>query len=293
MAAATAPAVPFTFVNGRRIEPIRNPKLTKEDGTPKSRFQTATEFAESAYGAFRILQLLEKIAKVAIHALKTMGNGMVAAVVYLEKIASGLARAWTLLVIPRLFDVTGKAVKAVREWVNPPVVAPVDANRDNVQKMHDVLEAGAAWQYAGSFFIGSTALKNAADATSLASDVMDLQMTAQDWIVTRGQLDRIDREEPANTDSHNQFAYTLRFNLIKLVKAVAAVVGGVLGLLALVLGTSLVSPGFLLLCGTVSATAAVTAHFYKERSDYPIVDHFKSVRAPESLVFRAAAAAGG
>ena len=275
--------------------PNSNPKLFNRDGTQKTKTESAVEFAESAYGAFRILQLLEKTARVAIHVLKGMGASMIAAVAYLERIASGLTRAWTLLIIPRLLDVTTKAKTAIVEWINPPVIAPVDANRDKVQKVHDIAEAGTALGHAAAFFAPHPAIKNVTEVTGLVSDVMDLQMATQDLRLADSHLAVIDRAYPNNAASHNQLVYTKRLALLKMAKSVAAVISGVLGLIALILGATLVSPVFLLGCGTVSASLAVMAHFYKERSPYPIVDFFhRSILAPQPQVaaVHALAAAG-
>ncbi|HSX11121.1 MAG TPA: hypothetical protein VLF94_05355 [Chlamydiales bacterium] len=277
---AAAVAHPPIIINGRDFTP--------QERNPGRLFDRVVSFAKSSYGSFRVLQLLERVARAAVYVLKAMGNVATTTIEYVEKRAGDLGKAWQLLIVTRCIEVTRSAKKAIVEWIHPdPLHPPVDANRDKVQKVHEIAEAAAAYGYFTSWFAGSTPLRNVADTANLVSDVTDLQMAAQDWYLAKKHLEIVDKDYAGQPAAHNQFAYTMRHAFIKIVKAVTSVTTGVLGLMALALGTAFVSPVFLLGCGIVATTAAMWAHFYKESRSLDTVDFFAQ-HAP--VVFAAAAA---
>lgn len=299
MAAVVAQPLPFAEVNGRRYAAFPNDMgLYQKDSQgnvkkdaqgkpiPKSNLDHVIDFFKSSNGAFRCLQFLERVTKVAVLVLKEMGSSMVG---FFDDLAGKFGLAWQMLTIPRLPEVTKKAKDAVAEWLNPPAVAPLDAKRDKVEKVHDLADAAAAWGYAGSLVAGSISIKNTADVFNLVADVTDLQMAAQDWWLSKKHLEIIDVQNPDNAPVHNRFVDTMRWALIKMVKAISSVVSGVIGLMVLALGAPILPVPVLVALGMIATTAAISAHFFKEKSPFEMVDYFK-IRNPEVLVAGAPAA---
>jgi hypothetical protein len=271
---AVAQPVPFAMIDGRRWEAVSNPNLLNKDGTKKSTLDHVIEFCKSANGAFRVLQFLERVTKIAILVLKEMGSSMVK---FCEDLAGKLGVAWGMMGIARLPDVSKKAWNAVTEWINPPALAPVDANRDKIEKLHDIADATAAWGYAGSLVAGNIALKNMADIPNLVADVTDLQTSTQDWYLAKKHVEAIDTQprNMGNDAIHNLFASKMQYSLIAMIKAISSVVGGVLGLLVLAMGGPILPAAILVAISMTSTISAIAKHFFEETREYKMPDFFK------------------
>jgi hypothetical protein len=277
-----ASAVSSVTIRDRTFSAFPNPALThRRTGQTQTSYDTVDDFAESANGAFRILQFGDKGLQLATHALRAMGASMAAAAERCDQLAKDFGTGWRMLGFPRLYPVTRKAMKAVAEWRKSP--SAIDERRERVQQVHNIAEAATAWGYAGSILSGSSALRNVADVTDVVASVTDLRMAAQDWTLARDHLDQVDTSHPDNEACHDQFTYTMRLALIKSIKATASVFNGVIGLLALTLGAVLVSPLTLLAVGMISTTTAVLAHFYEKRIPFERVDFFR-IQEPRSLL---------
>jgi hypothetical protein len=148
--------------------------------------------------------------------------------------------------------------------------------RTSVQDVHDVAEGAAAWGYATSFVTGSGVAKIAADVASLASDVTDLEMLAEDVLKA---TDYLSIAEGAQVDEAvvQRIEATRNYAMIKAVKAITSVASGVIGLLVLTLGGPILPAAFMVGMGLVGSVAALWAHFFRETCAHELVDFAKIV----------------
>lgn len=279
MAGAIA-QLPFADINGQRYAAIPNPSLKNKDGSPRSTWDHIVEYTKSANGAFRCLQFLERVTKLAVLVLKEMGSAMVG---FFEDLAGKFGLAWAMLTLPRLPEVTKNAKKAICDWSKTPEGPATNATRDKIQKIHDIADATAAWGYAGSLLANNPAIKNMADIPNLVSDMTDLSMAAEDWSLAREHLKHVQAQGTANAPIQERFIDKMRESMLKMVKAVASVVSGVLGLLVLAFGGPVLPAIVLIAIGLTATVAAMTAHFFKETRTSDMVD-FHKIRQPEVLV---------
>lgn len=248
---------------------VCKPNFFNEDGTEKTALDRVVDLNKKADGAFRSLQLLEKITRVIVLILQRLGSDMAK---FFEGLAGKLSLAWAMLTIPRLPEVTKKAGLAIVEWIRCSAGA-LDQRRDSTQKVHDVADAAATWGYAGALVAGSAALERVARVPDLLSGVTDMAMAAEDWSLAKRHVEVIQAQPNSNRDLHNLFVDTMRHALIRLVKAICSVVSGVLGLWVLAFGGPALPAAGLLAISLASTIAALSAHFFKETR--PIVEFFK------------------
>ncbi len=278
-----APATSYVSSNvkGQIYAAIPNEDLKNKDGSKKSKLDRIVDFTKLANGAFRVLQFLERVAKLAFHILQKMGSALAS---FFEKVAGKLSVAWAMLTIPRLPEVTQTAKKAVSNWSKPsqgPV--PTSAFRDKTQKIHDIADATASWGYAGSLVLSNPAIKNAADIPDLVANVTELKMATEDWSLAREGLKFVNANDSKNRLIQQRFVDKTQHALIKIVKAVASVLSGVIGLIALTYGTTLFSPVTLVGIGLVSTVAAIVAHFFEKTRSLELID-FHKFKHPELVV---------
>lgn len=275
---AASQSISYVDIRGTRYAPLENKKL-------KTVGEFLVDFPQTLNGGFRLLQLMERVCKVVMLVLREMGDKLA---VFFEDLAGKLGLAWAVLTLPRLPKVTQDAQKAIVDWSKPPQGPIVDPLRDKLQKVHDIADATAAWGYAAALVSNNPTVKTAADVPNLVGDVTDLSMAAQDWNKAKEYLKYVD---PTKTGGvHERFQNTMKYALIKLIKAVCSVASGVLGLMVLVFGGPVLPAAALLGLSLTSTIAAISAQAFKETvSTYELVDFYK-VRNPEVLVAGAPAA---
>jgi hypothetical protein len=291
MVAVTQPN-PSVTLFGHRFEAKPNPNLKNEDGTPKTKWDHVVDALKTQNIAFRLLQLIEKVLRVvslvADH-VKTLGAPVVA---YADALASRFATAWQIVATwPRLPSVTRKAWAIITRCVKPDPVAPADTDRENMQSLHDVAEAGAAWSYAGALVAGSMSVKNVADTFNLVADATELGLEAKNWSMAKRHIEALRQVDPNNTRGMEKtFVDTLHLAMIKIIKAASSVVNGVLALLALSLGGPILPPVAMVGIGLTSTTSAIAAHFFEQTVDSK-VQSFTRVAPPPPVLVTAAAGA--
>lgn len=234
----------------------------------KSSLQQVTDFLASASGSFRSLQIAEKVCRLASLAFQQMGSS---SSTYYDSLAGRLQGAWIMLTLPRLPDVTKRALDAVVGLLDRSTLT--NAGRTTADQVHDIFEAGAAWSYAGAIFGASTL--NAGSVCTLGADTLDLASAAEDISSAGRHLAAASLDLEAQTN----LVHTQRYAMIKLAKSIASVVSGTLGLMVLAFGGPVVPALALLALGLISSISAVTAHFYKETAPYKMVDFTKFVLA--------------
>ncbi len=277
---AASAALPHIEINGNMYAAHPNPSLKEKDGTDRTWLGHVVEYLSSSNGSFRLLQLLDRLSKSAAMAFATINSTLAA---YFSEVADKFSVAWCMLSLPRIPEVTKKAWEVITDWSSDPKGPLANSMRKTVGAVHDIADAAAMWLYSGSMVLGSMALKNAGDVPNLVADVADLTAAASDWNAASQHLTHINAKEPENEPMQQRFMDTMREALIRLVKSVASVVSGVLGLLVLAFGGPVLSPMILLGISLTSTLAAISSHFFRETMAYEKVD-FHKIRQPEVLI---------
>lgn len=259
-------------VFGNRFGVFPNPALKNKDGTDKSWLDHTVTYFKEAGNAFRGLQLGDRICRVVSMVLKDMGNAMSG---FFDDLAGKLSLGWAILTFPRLPSVTQTAWKAIADWGTPSLGPVASASRGILQKIHDIADALAAWGYGLSLVLGNSALKNAADVPNFVADVTDLSMASEDYSLAKKHLEYINTNHADNGALQQRFVDTMREALLRIVKSVASVVSGVLGLLVLAFGGPVIPAAALLGIGLTSTVAAMANWFFKETAVQEKVEFFK------------------
>lgn len=231
-------------------------------------------FLEKANGAFRDLQLLERLSKAISMVLERMGNNLS---LWFDAFAIKLNIAWTMLSIPRLPEVTQKAWRALTNWVAPALGPIPSASRVVHQKIHDVAEALATWGYSIALAFGNLSFKTAADVPQLVVDITDLSMAGQDYVLANQHLEILDANHPKDFPLRERFVNKATESFIQMIKSAASVLSAVAGLLVLALGGPILPAAFFLALGLTATIAAISKHFFKETREQESVDFFKPV----------------
>lgn len=261
-----ANVVASTIIDNKIIEVTKNPNAEKSVN------EHTISFAGTSNAVFRCFQVLERVTKLVVEALKWTGSSLVG--VY-EKLAAKFLVAWTSTSVFRLPEVTTRAIKSINEVNAAEKDVPADFARKAVKAVHDSSEAAAMWLYSASFFLAHPAWKTAGDVPDLISNATDLQMNAEDWhLASQVAKKAVAQNSPIEVEK--AVVHTQRNSFIKMLKAACSVASGVLGLAALAMGVSLLPAVALITISLSSTIFALMSHFYQETAPYKMIDFFQN-----------------
>ncbi|MBX7067250.1 MAG: hypothetical protein K1X28_08470 [Parachlamydiales bacterium] len=249
------------IINNQVYGPIRNPHAER------TAMDHIIEGNRGSYIVYRTLQLMDRVCKAAAMVFESISD-------FLSGLAGKLSTAWAFLILPRLPEVTKNAWEAIKTWGT--VEGPEGyALRGHVKRVHDIADCSASWCYAGSLVLGSTPLKNAGDVFDFGSHTTDLSMAAEDHSMAGKHLEHIQANHANNQALIERFAETKKEALLRMIKSIASVVSGALGLLVLAFGGPVLPAAALLAISTAATVFALIAHFYKETATYKPVKFFE------------------
>lgn len=254
---------------GRRLD--LQPKVNPNYARPAVEHVNA--YLKETNGAFRFLQLIQRITSLVAISLKEAGNSMAHAV---DQFAGKLSTGCSVLIFSRLLDVSLKSKRAVTNWSGN-FTGPL-AKREMLERVHDIVDANASWGYASFIVTSHPICKKVADIHTLAADVTDLAMAAQDFQAAQVHLNALGKKDGTNDQLHDQITHTMRSTCFKVVKSVIAMFTGVLALMSIGLGLHM--SGLLALVGTI---CAMGSHFWQEvKNPYEKIEFYK-VQSPVAL----------
>ncbi len=235
----------------------------------KTCYKHLVDYAGTANGAFRILQLMDKVNRVVVEALISVGSTLKDA---FEGFGKKLTVAWTMLAIPHLFGVWKKCKESVQTLTSPILGERAVQIRTATEATRDIAETAAVSLYVASMVTGNNTLKICGDIPDLVTNVIDGQTAAQDWNEAR-KASLI-----ANIPVETQTALvgTQRYAFLKLVKSVCSIATGVLGLSVLALGGPVLPAIVLLMLSLASTAFSMASHFYKETAAYQPIKFFEN-----------------
>lgn len=278
--AAVPQQVPHAVIGDKAYGAFQNPALTK-DGEPVSALDHVINYNKTANGTFRVLQLVDRVCQAVAMVLEELNNSLSA---YFSDIAKQFGTAWCFMNYARLPSVSKDILWAVTDWSGPQAASARNIT-DRVGKLFD---GGAAWGYAISGLTSSSSLKTASDALDIVGSTANLALACDDWSKARQHLDHLNTNEQQNGPLQQRFAETQTEAFWRIVKNVASIASGVLGLLVLAFGGPVLPAAVLLGISLTSTIAAMTSHFTKETSAYEMVDFYR-VRQPQVLIAGTAA----
>ena len=254
-----------TVFEGRAYRPIRN------QGYDRPMFEHGIEYCKSASGAFRVLQLYDKICKVISMVLKELGSNLAP---FYSGLSSKFGGASAFLTFPRLLDATNEAQKAIATWGTDAGSGDL-ISRGRMSRFHTIADSLAAWLYAFSMIFESMPLKNAADVCDFTSSVTDLTMVTENCNKAESFLEYIGDNDASNAELKSCVESTITEARLRRVKSAASVISGALGLFALALGGPVLPATVLLVISLTSTIFAIVAHFYKVTTPYKVVNFFE------------------
>lgn len=249
-----------------------NKSITTKEGAPQTALGYVVNFTKTAYGAFRTLQLTEKVLKVASEIFRRIGHFYADVT---KSLAKNIAAGWSFLAIPRLPEVFKDAKDAILNWRNKP-----EGKRsyiaDKSDKAGTVAEAVATTGFAVTALTGSEKVLNTANVFDLIKNSFDLLVHGEDYTKAK-QLYNYSQLTGKAVDAkvQNRIVETMRHKVMLIAKTVFSIASGTLGLLALALGAPLVPAVALLAMGVTGTVLALWSHFYKETRSYELIDFTK------------------
>ena len=252
-----------TVFEGRTYRPILN------QGYNRPMIEHAIEYCKSANGAFRVLQLLDKICKVMSMVLKELGSNLASSCSGLSSKFSGAS-----LIFPRLLGATNNGYKAIVTWGTDAGSRDL-ISRGRMSRFHTIADSLAAWLYASSMILESMLLKNVADLCDFTSSMTDLVMAAENYNKEDALLDYISDNDASNAELKSCVESTMVESCLRFGKSSASVISGGAGLLVLGLGSPVLSATALLVTSLISTIFSIVADFYKAACAYERLNLFE------------------
>lgn len=260
------------------VYPVIPNRLMNDDGTPKTALDIAADGHGKSFMVYRHLKGWTDLTKSASYAFERVGSAYASVAKELSGMFGSAANA---LSIPRFFEVTNNAWKAVRTWSVAATGPLANTYRAMTQKLHDIFEAIATYGFIACWLTRNPFYANAVAAPDLVTNITDLTMAAQDWSKAGTDLDGVHKSEPNNIPRQRMFAEKMRHSLILIAKSVCSVVTGAFGLLTLAFGGPVLHPVAAVAFGLTGTMSAIGAYFYKETATYKLPDYTK---APAQIV---------
>ena len=118
-------------------------------------------------------------------------------------------------------------------------------------------------------------MRTIADVVDVIGTTAGLTLACDDWFKAKKHLEHLKTHDATNGLLQQRFAETQLEAFWRIVKNVASIASGVLGLLVLAFGGPVLSAAALLTISLISTIAAMTAHFTKATNTYELVDFYK------------------
>lgn len=264
----------YLHLNPKENKPVEvSSGVCKIDYKPRTTYNKIIAFSDSALGPFRGGQLGERVFKLL---------NLISPNESFKNIATMFNKGWTVTIFPRLLGASKDAVEAIKS-TSKPASDREAVVRKYVRIVHDVADAGASWGYAVSMILGcfkklgsaSLGVLKAADTVTFVGDITDLTMQAQDLSKARTLASRA-RQLNADQEVQGAIGDSLRYYLLKTLKAVCSVAGFVLGTTMAITGCGTLL-GFAIAGASISLGAtclAVGAGLHEEGMKYDRIKFF-------------------
>lgn len=250
---------------------IRPDQLQPNPNVGRTPYQHAAEYTASSGGAFQTLRLCQRTAKIANEVRNLSGQGYSPV---LSDIDSKCFAGWAIMGVPRLVGMTGSVAKTVADASKPSQV-PGEKQRKIEKAVRDTTEMGALVGHLAGYVAKTRAFAPVANTLDLISDSTDLKIAATDLRCAVKMSKQADSEQAVAQVKKN-VQHTKMHAMIRVAKAVCAVVSGILGVSLMLLGGPIVPAIILIGLSLASTVLSIYAHFYKESRPFKMIDFFEN-----------------
>jgi hypothetical protein len=257
------------------VYPLIRNNPTNDEGDPKSALDFAADGGGKSFMAYRDLKLGADVSKAASYAFERVGSAYASVAKELSGMFGSAANA---LSIPRFFEVTNNAYKAVRNWSVAATGPLANTYRAMIQKIHDIFEAIATYGFIACWLTRNPFYANVVAAPDLVTNITDFGMASQDWAKAGEELDDAHTKvsAPDFVNRTRMYAEKMRHSLLLMIKSVCSVVTGVFGLMAIAAIGPVLHPVAGVVFGLTGTMAAIGAYFYKETATFKLPDYTKA-----------------
>ncbi len=250
---------------------IRPDQLQPNPNVGRTPYQHAAEYTASGAGAFQTLRLCQRTAKIANEVRHLSGQGYSPV---LSDIDSKCFAGWAIMGVPRLVGMSGSVAKTVADASKPSQV-PGEKQRKIEKAIRDTTEMGSLVGHLANYVARTKVFAPVANTLDLISDTTDLKIAATDLSCAVKMAKQADREEAVAQVKKN-VQQTKTHAMIRVAKAVCAVISGILGVSLMLLGGPIVPAIILIGLSLASTVLSIYAHFYKETRPFKMIDFFEN-----------------
>ncbi|EKE08737.1 MAG: hypothetical protein ACD_17C00020G0006 [uncultured bacterium] len=276
-------ALPVKTKDSVGLEPlfgeVSNPDYASPEGKPFGWFHHLVNYTQTASGAFRCLQLGDRVLQLVSLVLERFGNTLSE---YFGAIANRLGTACSMMNCARLPQTTREGWASLREgWQG--------SRSAFIERIQKIADAAASWLYAAAVFLPN--VMTSANVVNLFADVYSVVIAATDINEAHSQKQQQVVVEGAKDIPPivNRLSYTMKEAFMRLVAKVSSIVTSVSGLMALSSGgPSLLLPLPTILLKLVSTLSAMGAHFYTKTRDLALIQFNKPI-SPQLCISAATA----
>lgn len=248
--------VPLNGVN-YRINSVPNAKAGN------SALTQTRDFADSAYGAYKLTDCVSKLFKESIAIADAAGSAStVAALKGPGAVIGGMAGG---------FIAAHWVSSAI--GVKDSIKAVVDKGPSN-GRVESLVKESLDFVTSGCFtmlnFVDAPILKTIGTFTDLTGDSIEVKQEACNWTLADDLLKTQGETGGVSAEIHADLVAKKKLHFIGLIKAVVSVVGGIFAALAIILGAALVPAIVTASIGLVAITMTFVKHFFRENMDQKV-----------------------
>lgn len=240
--------------NGTLID--QNWLNTNRNTDEKSFGERYLDFSGKAVGAVRTLQVIKGVATLTPSPL-----------------AADLARNSGIAIgglgIVRLPSLAKDAITAVTNLSK-------DNGATSERKMgiaiRDTMDAVTGWGNSASFVLNIPAIRTVTQFTDLTTDVADFGLSVSDY------SQAAEYEDVAVGDVKKAFTHTKNYLMLRIAKAIASIVIGVLAILMFLTGAQLLPTVAMVLLAMTTAALAIRRDIFKDEGEYRVISFDTPVR---------------
>jgi hypothetical protein len=257
-----------------QIPLIANPNFNR------SNEEHLTEYLSTANGAYRTMQIAERVIQVVLNVFKDLSQSTVSALKYA---AGKLNVAWTMLSLPRIPSVIVEAKGALGRlfgFNKSNGSLGVRAVASDLNKLGD---CGATLGFSAMGLLNNSpiavAVKPFAEAADFVANATDLVPAADDLVCAYKYRTIAENNQVRNLEVERALTDTMKHSFLKLIKPIASVASVVFGFLALTYGGPVLPALAFITMGLVGSLASFAAHFFKETRPNQVIN-FSQIASP-------------
>ncbi|HSX27071.1 MAG TPA: hypothetical protein VLE89_08730 [Chlamydiales bacterium] len=224
--------------------------------------QLVADYTSSWIGILRTTQATQELCRIANEGRRLANK---APLDNLSKACSALDGGVSALMLCGIPSAAKTAVESISD-LNKRKDHPGSGQRA-IKAFHDVSDVASMCSYTGVLFSRLPIFKTLAALFDVTTDGTEIQMYGRKYLRSKHLQKKADLEDVKG------IKHEKTFNLLKLMRAVAATFAGVLGLIAIATGMALLPTLAFAIVSLAAVALDMTSHFYKASHPKQLVDH--------------------